>query len=62
MVLSVQAGKQPLGIASVADVGRWLEPLGDRPTLLVISACHSGSFIDPLRKPNRIILAAAAKD
>ena len=58
--LSVQAGKQPLGIASVADVGRWLEPLGDRPTLLVISACHSGSFIDPLRKPNRIILAAAA--
>ena len=60
--LSVQAGKQPLGIASVADVGRWLEPLGDRPTLLIISACHSGSFIDPLRRPNRIILAAAAKD
>ncbi len=60
--LSVQAGKQPLGVASVADVGRWLEPLGDRPTLLVISACHSGSFIEPLRKPSRIILAAAAKD
>ena len=60
--LSVQAGKQLLGVASVADLGRWLEPLGDRPTLLVISACHSGSFIDPLRRPNRIILAAAAKD
>ena len=60
--LSVQAGKQPLGIASVSDVRRWLEPLGDKPTLLIISACHSGSFIDPLRKPSRIILAAAAKD
>ncbi len=60
--LSLHAGKQPLGLASVGDVGRWLQPLGDRPTLLVISACHSGSFIDPLRKPNRIILAAAAKD
>lgn len=60
--LSVQAGKQPLGVASVADLRRWLESLGDRPTLLIISACHSGSFIEPLRKPSRIILAAAAKD
>ena len=60
--LSVHAGKQPLGLASVADLRRWLAPLGDRPTLLVISACHSGSFIDPLRRPNRIILTAAAKD
>ncbi len=60
--LSLHAGKQPLGLASVADVRRWLLPLGDRPTLLVISACHSGSFIDPLRRPNRIILTAAAKD
>ena len=60
--LSLHAGKQTLGIASVADLRRWLQPLGDRPTLLVISACHSGSFIDPLSRPNRIILTAAAKD
>jgi Peptidase C13 family len=60
--LSLHAGKEPLGFATVADVARWLQPLGTKPTLLVISACHSGSFIDPLRRPNRIILTAAAKD
>ena len=61
-LLSLHAGKETLGVASVADLRRWLQPLGDRPTLLVISACHSGSFIEPLRRPNRIILTAAAKD
>lgn len=36
---------------------------GDRPTVLVVSACHSGTFITPhARRPNRIIIAAAAAD
>jgi hypothetical protein len=41
---------------------RWLAPLGDTPTLLVISACHSGSLIPALQSPQRIILAAARAD
>jgi len=41
---------------------RWLAPLGDTPTLLVISACHSGSLIPALQAPHRIILAAARAD
>ena len=36
---------------------------GALPTVLVISACHSGIFINAeTRRPNRIILAAAAAD
>src|SRR6187401_2268517 len=36
---------------------------GERPTVLVVSACHSGTFINAAtRRPNRIILAAAATD
>lgn len=36
---------------------------GAVPTVLVVSACHSGTFINAeTRRPNRIILAAAAAD
>lgn len=36
---------------------------GGVPTVVVVSACHSGTFIDnQMRKPNRIILTAAATD
>ncbi len=33
------------------------------PTVVVVSACHSGTFInDQTKKPNRIIMTAAAAD
>lgn len=36
---------------------------GDVPTVVVVSACHSGTFIDDrMRKPNRIIMTAARID
>ena len=45
---------------------RWLnEALADlrgKPTLLLLSACFSGSFVEPLRGPSRVILTASAKD
>lgn len=41
---------------------RLLYGLRNKPTLLILSACYSGSFIEPLASPNRIILTAAAKD
>jgi len=39
------------------------EGCGAMPTVLIVSACHSGTFINAeTRRPNRIILAAAATD
>lgn len=39
------------------------EGCGSVPTVLIVSACHSGTFINAAtRKPNRIILAAAATE
>ncbi len=39
------------------------ENCGDRPTVLLISACYSGIFAEPkYEKPNRIIMTAARKD
>jgi hypothetical protein len=39
-----------------------LAPLAGHPTIVVISACYSGSFIRDLRGPRRIILTAARAD
>ncbi len=37
------------------------EGCGSLPTVVVVSACHSGTFIDNgVRRPNRVILTAAA--
>jgi hypothetical protein len=39
------------------------EGCGSAPTVVVVSACHSGTFInDQTRQPNRIIMTAAAID
>ena len=39
------------------------EGCGNAPTVVVVSACHSGVFLGPaMRKPNRVILTAAAAD
>lgn len=35
---------------------------GDRPTVVVMSACFSGVFLRPLARPNRMILTAARPD
>ena len=35
---------------------------GDRPTVVVISACFSGVFVPVLEGPNRMILTAARRD
>jgi hypothetical protein len=35
---------------------------GARPTIVVISACYSGAFVDILRGPNRMIMTAARAD
>ena len=48
----------PGSIDRVLSVG-----CGSVPTVVVVSACHSGTFLSPgMLKPNRVILTAAATD
>ena len=48
----------PASFGSALDAG-----CGTRPTVVVVSACHSGVFLTPaMRQPNRIVLTAAAGD
>ena len=35
---------------------------GERPTVVVISACFSGAFVPALAAPNRLVLTAARRD
>jgi hypothetical protein len=35
---------------------------GDRPTVIVVSACYSGVFVPALEAPNRLVLTAARPD
>jgi hypothetical protein len=47
---------------SAAALAQSLTGLKDTPTLLLVSSCYSGSFVEPLANPRRIILTAAAQD
>ena len=38
------------------------EACGDRPTIVIVSACFSGVFVQPLAGSNRMILTAARPD
>ncbi|WP_395943695.1 C13 family peptidase [Brevundimonas sp.] len=35
---------------------------GERPTVVVLSACFSGVFVDGLKGPNRMVMTAARRD
>ena len=47
----------PAGVALMLD-----EACGERPTVVIVSACFSGVFIPPLSRPNRMVLTAARPD
>ena len=48
----------PARLNSILDLG-----CGDRPTVVLVSACYSGTFAnEPMQKPNRVILTAARED
>ena len=48
---------RPIGLATMLE-----NTCGDRPTIVVISACYSGVFVPALKAPNRLILTAARPD
>jgi hypothetical protein len=48
----------PATLESALDAG-----CGNRPTVLLVSACYSGIFLtNAMRRPNRVVLTAAAAD
>lgn len=57
-LLNINVGgknQQPLTPKALAEA---LAPLNQVPTLVVLSACYSGVFIEPLKAPNRVVLTA----
>ncbi len=49
---------RPNALDNALDAG-----CGTLPTVVVVSACHSGVFLTPaMRQPNRVVLTAAAAD
>ena len=60
--LSVNAGGREYPPLSAEQLAAALAPLGDTPTVLLLSACYAGSLIPALQRDNRIMLTAAAAD
>ncbi len=61
-VLSVDFWPLGLNSLSAGDLHEALAASGIKWRILVISACYSGSFIEPLLDDHTLILTAAAKD
>ena len=47
----------PAGLSQIVD-----NACGDRPTVVIISACFSGVFVPPMSRPDRLVLTAARPD
>lgn len=45
-----------------ADLATLLIPLAERNKIVVISACYSGGFIEPLKSPTTMVITAARAD
>lgn len=57
MVLGGEGLLSPDQLAGL--IGQWC---GERPTVVVISACYSGVFLPALAAPNRLVMTAARSD
>jgi hypothetical protein len=60
--LSVSHGALLLQDLAAADLAAALQESGIKWRVIVISACHAGSFIDELRNANTIVITASAAD
>lgn len=47
---------------TAAEFAQMLEDSGIGPAVIVVSACHSGSFIDDIEGPDRLVITAARGD
>jgi hypothetical protein len=60
--LSVSISALDLQSLTGEDLNAALQASGIKRRVIVISACHAGSFIPPLKNPNTIIITAAAAE
>lgn len=61
-ILAQKPAGGELSFVPAQAVRAFLEPLQNDKQIIIIQACYSGSLIDDLAGPNRIILTAAAED
>jgi hypothetical protein len=61
-VLARKVGNGEVTALPSHDLARKLAPLDGQRTIIVVSACYSGSLIGDLRAPDRIIITAARAD
>lgn len=61
-VLAINFSNQNYPSLNAAFLNRAMADMRGKPLMVVMSACHSGSFLTPLAAPNRIVIAAAASD
>jgi hypothetical protein len=60
----LSAVQPPLDLASLTPtaLGRMLQDAGIKWRVIVVSACYSGGFIEPLRDDNSIVITASSPD
>jgi len=57
IVFGPDASVSPAAMANL--VRQWC---GARPTVVIVSACYSGAFVNALAAPNRMVLTAASRE
>lgn len=60
--LAINFSNQNYPFLNATFLNRAMADLRGKPLMVVMSACHSGSFLTPLGGPSRIVIAAAAAD
>ncbi len=61
-MLARKVGNNPPTALGSRELARKLAPLAGHRSVIIISACYSGSLISDLRAPERIIITAARAD
>jgi hypothetical protein len=59
-ILSVNIAHQELKPLTATQLAAALAPLGDRPTVVIIAACFSGSFLPEIQSERRIVITSAS--
>ncbi|WP_028238618.1 C13 family peptidase [Stutzerimonas azotifigens] len=60
--LALQQPRLSLGDLPATELAQLLAPLRERDKVVVISACYSGGFIEPLKNERTLIMTAARAD
>ncbi len=61
-LLASRIGNQQTTAITARSLAQRLAPLSGHDTVVIVSACYSGSLIGALRAPDRIVIAAARAD